>query len=57
MHIRIKPYEAVDAGEFIEKETGEVIKWGAGFLCWAFMPDTEPLDLHPVSSSVASAVD
>lgn len=41
MHIRVKPYEAVEAGEFIDKETGEVIKWGTGFLCWAFMPDYE----------------
>ena len=41
MLIRVKPYATAAAGEFVDKDTGEIFKWGDGFQCWAFLPDYE----------------
>ena len=41
MKIKAIPYEAVKAGEFVDKETGEVIKWADGCKAHVFLPDYE----------------
>lgn len=39
MQIKFVPMEKIPAGEMIDKETGELIKWQDGVNAWVFVPD------------------
>lgn len=54
MKVKVKPHQSVDAGEFVDKSTGEVIVWQAGFNCWVFLPNYEyPVEMKlPASGMV-----